>query len=426
MSFSSSCPGANRQSPSRRLQKGFKLPGIYYGWVLAVALGITELTSWGILYYAISVFLAPMERELGWTRAESSGAFSFGLLLSGAAAVPIGRWLDRHGARLVMTLGSVAGVALLLLWSRVDDLASYYLIWAGLGLALAATLYEPAFAVVTAWFQQRRTRAMIIVTFFGGLASTVFLPLTNWLVETQGWREALVSLAVILGAITIPTHALLLRHQPAKAKGLPEGGSQPISRATGSAAADRESFRGLLRQPSFLWLVLAICLTQMATVGAAVHLVPYLLESGYQAALAATLAGLVGVMQIVGRLIYAPFGDRLPVLRTAAAIQLLEPLGMLLLLMVPGVPGVLVFVALFGAGRGAGTLTRPAVVVRLYGAAQFGSINGILALVTALSRAAGPIAVAAAHDALGSYDPAMLALAAMSVVGAAALFRMRG
>ena len=120
--------------------KGLDPAGGRYRWVLAVALGITELTSLGILYYAISVFLAPMERDLGWTRAESSGAFSFGLLMSGLAAVPIGRWLDRHGARLVMTLGSIAGVALLLAWSTVDGLAEYYLLWAGMGVALAATL----------------------------------------------------------------------------------------------------------------------------------------------------------------------------------------------------------------------------------------------------------------------------------------------
>jgi predicted MFS family arabinose efflux permease len=419
LSFSFIRSHANRQSPQQKRQKGLKPQGIYYGWVMAVALGITELTSWGILYYAISVFFAPMERELGWTRAESSGAFSFGLLLSGVVAVPIGRWLDRHGARLVMTLGSVAGVLLLLLWSRVDDLTSFYIIWGGLGLALSATLYEPAFAVITAWFKQHRTGAMAIVTFFGGLASTVFLPLTNWLVEMQGWRGALVSLAVILGVITIPVHALLLRNRPPRAEQLSKDSPRP------ALAAGSESFRGLLQQPSFRWLLLATCLTQTATVGAAVHLVPYLLESGYQAALAATLAGLVGVMQIAGRLIYAPFGDRVPVLRSAAAIQLLEPIGMLLLLLVPGVPGVLVFVALFGAGRGAATLTRPAVVVHLYGSAQFGSINGLLALVSALSRAAGPIAVAAAHDALGSYDPAILGLALMSAVGAAALFRMR-
>ena len=267
---------------------------------------------------------------------------------------------------------------------------------------------------------------MTIVTFFGGLASTVFLPLSSWLVEVQGWRAALVSLAIILGVVTVPVHALLIRRHPTKSNRSAEGRNKQTSSAdVGASLAANRLSSGLFRQASFRWLMLAICLTQMASVGAAVHLVPYLGERGYQPSWAATLAGLGGVMQIFGRLMYAPFGDRVPVLRSAAVIQLIEPLGMLMLLAIPGVPGVLAFVALFGIGRGATTLTRPAVVVHLYGSERFGSVNGVLALVVAVSRAVGPVAVAAVHDVLGSYDPAMTALVVMSAAGASALLRVR-
>ncbi|GIV96281.1 MAG: hypothetical protein KatS3mg057_0938 [Herpetosiphonaceae bacterium] len=99
-----------------------RLSGLYYGWPIALALSITELTSWGILYYAFAVVLVPLEQELGWSRAETTGAFSLALLLSGIAAVPIGRWIDRYGSRGVMTLGSLAGVLLVYAWSRVERL----------------------------------------------------------------------------------------------------------------------------------------------------------------------------------------------------------------------------------------------------------------------------------------------------------------
>jgi MFS family permease len=77
-------------------------------------LALTETTSWGILYYAFTVFLTPMQAELGWSRADLTGAFSMALLLAGLAGIPVGHWLDRHGPRLLMTLGSCAASLLML------------------------------------------------------------------------------------------------------------------------------------------------------------------------------------------------------------------------------------------------------------------------------------------------------------------------
>src|SRR5437588_12638875 len=85
---------------------------VYYGWVLVATLGITETISWGVLYYAFSVFLQPMQTDLGWSRGATTGAFSLALVVSGLAAIPVGRWLDRHGARLLMSGGSCLGVVL--------------------------------------------------------------------------------------------------------------------------------------------------------------------------------------------------------------------------------------------------------------------------------------------------------------------------
>src|SRR5437868_11148169 len=98
----------------------------YYGWVLVITLGITETITWGILYYAFAVFLPVMERELGWSRGEMSGALALAVLLSGIFAAPVGRWLDARGPRLLMTVGSVAAAALVFTWSRVDRLELFY------------------------------------------------------------------------------------------------------------------------------------------------------------------------------------------------------------------------------------------------------------------------------------------------------------
>jgi MFS family permease len=192
-----------------------RLRGVYYGWVMLLTLSFTEVTSWGILYYSFSVFLTPMQTELGWSIAQMTGAYSAAILISGLAAIPVGRWLDRHGPRWLMAAGSVAATLLVVAWSRVESLALFYVVWGLIGVTLAAVLYEPALQAVAVWFRRKRSRALTILTFVGGFASVIYIPLAAWLVESYGWRDALLVLAAILGVTTIPLHALVLRRRPA-------------------------------------------------------------------------------------------------------------------------------------------------------------------------------------------------------------------
>jgi MFS family permease len=162
---------------------------------MVAGLAVTELVSWGVLVYAFSVLVVPMRAELGWSTAQLNGAYTTGVAVSGLVAVPVGRWLQRHGARGVMTAGSLLGVAALLAWAHAHSLVTFYAAFVLAGLAMAATLYEPAFAVTAAWFTQHRARAVLMLTIAGGLSSTVFVPLTGVLVGAYGWRTTLVLLA---------------------------------------------------------------------------------------------------------------------------------------------------------------------------------------------------------------------------------------
>ena len=164
----------------------------YYGWSIVGALAVTELISFGVLYYAFSALLVPMQRDLGWSLTVLSGGFSVALLVSGLVAPLVGQWLDRRGARLLMTTGSIIATGAVLAWSRVETIPGYFAVWLAMGLAMAAVFYEPAFAIITAWFIRLRGRALLALTITGGLASTIFLPLTDLLSRSIGWREALV------------------------------------------------------------------------------------------------------------------------------------------------------------------------------------------------------------------------------------------
>jgi len=149
----------------------------HYGWVIVATLSVTETVTWGIVYYGFPVFLGPMEQDLGASRVAVTGAFSVGLGVSALAALPVGRWIDRHGARGLMTAGSCLVTLLTFAWARVESLPALYAVWFGMGAAMAATLYEPAFAAVVSWFTRGRDRALLTVTLAAGLASTIFMPI---------------------------------------------------------------------------------------------------------------------------------------------------------------------------------------------------------------------------------------------------------
>lgn len=401
--------------------------GLYYGWVLVGALGVTETITWGILYYGFTVFLPQMEADLGWSRGEMSGAFSLAILLSGLCAAPVGQWLDRRGPRLLMTAGSVAGSLLLVAWSGVTTLPQFYLVWALIGITMAAVLYEPAFAVVTAWFERRRTRALTAVTLMAGFASTIFMPIESWLIELQGWRAALVTLAVFLAATTIPLHALLLRRRPADL-GLHLDGDPtraPTPHPSSAAPTRTVSVGTAVRESAFRWLAVAFSLATMVNIAVHVHLVAYLLDRGYELTFAAWATGLVGAMQVVGRIILGVIGDRLPLRLTTALTLGIQPVSLIVLLTVPGPVGVFGFIALFGAAKGVLTLVRPAYVAELYGRERYASIAGALAGFVLVGTALAPISAGAAHDAFGSYDPLLWAFVGLSIVPAAAVLLAR-
>ena len=189
--------------------------------------------------------------------------------MAGVAGIGVGRYLDRHGPRALMTAGSVAGALLVLAWSRVEGLAAFYALWIGIGLVMATVLYEPAFVVLAKWFPgaDERRRAMTALTLVAGLSSFIFLPLAQALIEARGWRDALVILAVILAVVTVPLHAIVLRRGP----GAPRAEEH---------AADAGA---VVRSTSFRRLAAAFFLASVAAFAMIVQAIPFLLERGHSA-----------------------------------------------------------------------------------------------------------------------------------------------
>lgn len=394
----------------------------YYGWVVLTTVSITEVLSWGTLYYAYSVFLAPMHAELGWSPVALSGAYSAMILASGLAAVPVGRWLDQHGPRALMSAGSILATLLLVAWSQVTTLWVFYLIMIGVGLASAAVLYEPAFVIVATWFRRKRGRALTVLTFFGAWASFIFVPLSQTLVTWLGWRTALLALAALLGSVTIPLHALVLRRRPADLGLLPDGDPpQPIIDSQPRPNERSVTPRAALRDTYFWWLSFAIAASNMATVVMTLHLITYLTEQGLSAGFAATVAGLFGLMSLSGRLIIGPLGDRFSRLWLTAGLLAMQALGLAIVFLFPSAPGALGYVVLFGAGAGTLTIMRAALMAERYGPAHYGSINGTQNLILTGARTGAPVGAGALATMLGEFRPLVGMLAALALLGSLSL-----
>jgi MFS family permease len=399
---------------------------IYYGWKIVGALAVTETVSWGILYYAFSVFLVPMQAELGWSLAVLTGAYSLALLCSGLTAPLVGRWIDRHGSRGLMTAGSVLGVACVLAWSRVDSIAVYYLTWAGIGIAMAATLYDPAFTTLIRWFERDRARAILLVTIAAGFASTIFLPLSSVLVEWLSWRPALVALAGLLAVGTIPLHALVLRSRPEEL-GLRVDGAGAAELASSPrrpVAAGGSSLHAAVHERSFWLLTTAFVLQQYASVAIALILIPYLIDRGDDPAFAATATGLIGAAQVVARIVSTAVGERVSAVILTAIVFAFQAVAVGVLVGWESHAGIIVAVLLFGTGRGVVTLMRPQLIGDFYGRAHFGAINGTLAMALQGASALAPISAGLAVGLLGGYGPLLWGMGGLSVGAAAVMLAL--
>ena len=156
--------------------------------------------------------LAPaIADSTGWSIAAVTAAFSTGLVVSALVGIPVGRWLDRIGPRLVMTTGSVLAVPAVVGIALAPTLPWFVAAWVLAGVAMAGTLYPPAFAALTRWWGPRRLAALTALTLLAGLSSTIFAPLTATLLAHGGWRHTYLTLAAVLGLITIPGHLWGLR-----------------------------------------------------------------------------------------------------------------------------------------------------------------------------------------------------------------------
>lgn len=369
------------------------------------ALCATQITSWGIVYYAFPVLNPQINADTGWSPTATTAAFSGALLVSAVAGIPVGRILDRRGPRAVMTAGSLIGVAAVLAIAHAPDLPWFTAAWLLAGVSMAATFYQPAFAALTRWWGEQRVRALTVVTLAGGLASTAFAPLTATLADHLGWRTTYTVLALILALVTVPAHAFALR--------------APWPAASPPPAGPADDPGLVARSRPFLMLTAALTLNSFAMYAVVIALVPLLITRGVSPSAAAWALGLGGAGQTLGRTLYATLARRTGVTTRTVVLISLGGFTTAAFALVPGPFPLLVGIAVAaGVVRGNLTLLQATAVSDRWGTTHYGRLSAVLGAPVTVAGAVAPFAGAALALKFGGYTALFTTLAGISFLAA--------
>jgi MFS family permease len=361
--------------------------------------------AYGVLYYAFTVLAPRITADTGWSATAVNGAFSVGNIVGALAGIPLGRVLQRFGPRPVMTVGSVLAAAAITTVASAPTYPIFAMGWVLVGVSTACTFYPPAFAALTQWFGTGRVRAITTLTLAAGFASTIFAPLTAAIENEVGWRQAYVSLALLLLVVTVPAHALALR--------------LPWAPGVRHVSSKMQSDRSILLSRTFLMIATSGALTALVMYASLVNLVPLLLERGLNVSLAAWALGAGGVGQVGGRLLYPSLVRRLGPNSRAATVTTCLGLTVLGLAVVPGpVPTIFLLAILCGAARGLGTLVAATAISDRWGVERYATLNGVYNAPLGIAAAAGPGIGAAAAAWTGSQARLYVLLAFIAVLAA--------
>ena len=364
------------------------------------ALGITQLITWGTTFYMLGVLGRPISAATGWSQSFVFGGMTVGLVVSGLISTWIGRLVDRHGGRIVMTLGLLLAAAGLLVIAAASSEWSYLAGWLLLGPAMRMILYDAAFAAVVQVLPSRGRRAISYLTLFGGLASTVFWPIGHWLDGSIGWRATLMVFAALCLFVALPlTWWGLERSEPRDQAGAAAAKFDP----TGHPDLAHRPLEGGSKVAAVVLFGLVLAANAFVFGAVSVHLVSILEGSGLAIGVAVGLASLKGVAQVAGRVWELYFGQGLSAVTLGRLAIALLPVSLAVLMLTgASYETALLFTLLLGISQGLVTIVRGAVPLALFGAEGYGTMLGILATPQLLMSAVAPFAFAAIVEAFGA------------------------
>lgn len=382
------------------------------GWLIVGTLFVTLLLIFGGGYDTTGVFLPPLIKHFGWSRAQIS-LLPAVLAISSGLSVPLFGWLlDRVEARLVIVAGALMSGLAFVAASRVESFGPMVAVYVLEGLGITAATLLPASVVVANWFAARRGLAMgvaIAGTSLGGAALTM---VANFAIGHSGWRAAYLVLGLPMIAIVIPLVLVVVKTRPP--------GAEKLSVSAGAAALPGLEVRPALRTRSFWMITVALFFYSIASSGTVAHLISYLIGIGYSATLAAGLMSIAFLFTSLGKVVMGLFADRVSA-RIALMVNFaIAAAGTLFLL--GGRNPALLFpaVMIVGLTLGAPLVLAPLVMVDSLGLKRLGSLSGLSGLFNTFGAALGPVAAGWLFDLTASYARTFELFALTLVLGGAA------
>ncbi|WP_037546983.1 MFS transporter [Stappia stellulata] len=388
-------------------------------------LGVTQIVGYATLVYAVVLAVPMISDTFGWSRAFGLGGFSLALIVAGLASPRVGGLIERYGGRWVMTCGSSISALGLAAMAGVNGPVSYLLVWAVLGVAMAMTLYDPAFATLGSLFAENARRLITSLTLIAGFASTLGWPATLWLLESFGWRETYLVFAALTALVALPAHVLL------PARSVPDTGSDTMPAPVSPTVSDKTSADDVLRKRVFFFLAIAFSCNAFQFVGLSAHLLALLGDLGMPAVAAVTVGTLIGPSQVGARILELLWARNLSPLAVALAAVLIL-LFAFVLLTLAGVDATTaaIFAVLYGGSNGLFTIMRGTLPMYLFGADGYARRLGRIARPVLIVGALAPFALGMAFDLAGAWAALSLAFVASclscAALGAIAMLRLRG
>jgi sugar phosphate permease len=382
------------------------------GWIIVAGLFVTLLLIFGSGVHTSGVFVTPLLKYFGWSRAKVSGLPAVLALSAGLSAPFIGWLLDRIETRVVMAAGAIVAATAFVIASRSNSyppmLASYLL----LGVGVSAATFLPASLVIANWFGARRGVAMGLTmsgTTAGGMLMTLVV---SHVIERGGWRVGYEVLAAPMALVAAPLIWLLVRTRPA--------GDVGVSVAAAAARLPGLEVGEALRTRSFWTISLANFCFGFYAAGAVVHIITYLIGLGYRPSSAALAMALIFGCALIGKILMGLFADRMSARITLCAGLVIGAAGLVLLLGAVRVAMLASFVIVYGLTFATPFVLLPLVTVESLGLRRFGTLGGLTGLAQTTGAALGPLVTGRIFDLTGSYTTAFELFIVMRMLGAVA------
>jgi MFS family permease len=382
--------------------------------------------------YLFGVLVLPMEKDLGWSRSLLVGALTVSTLTGAAVGIVAGPLIDRHGARVAMTVSAALGGIILLLLSQVDAPWQFYLLL-GVGMGATRTGVESLAprTVIANWFVRRRAAAF--TWYSGGRAMfgvTAVAPMAYLVTETS-WRAAWALLGTVELFVLVPLAWIIIRRRPEDYGQLPDGDAAPPPQPVGAppvalASDEHQWTRGeAMRTPTFWMLAMAFVLTGFPAAGIIANMLPYFEDRGLSFTTGSWAFSVFGVGALLGRPVWGYVAGRYGVGAGLTAYGFAYGFSILGFVIAPNMPLLFLAALPLGITTGGAMQLQAQAWPDYFGRGHVGAITGVAILAVTPAMAAGPLVAALAFDLLGSYTVVFTVYGLVTLVSGALFYLAR-